>query len=243
MLPLSTIFKRFYMLSSYSFHVVPNSHNDKLGTGCAVSTDKTSCPKRCLFKTENGGEGCYGENSYCQLNWLKYCTVDFNTLKETIQKRVKDGRMIRHNVVGDMSVKGTSELNVSLVEALTEAYKGKVAYTYTHCEIDEKAAKAINKAAESGFIINASCEKLSEVKNAQALGVNAVITVEKLTDSLKQKAKDQGITLALCPNQKTGITCVECKICAKNRKAVIAFESHGTKAKKLNAILNRVKDY
>lgn len=100
-----------------------------------------------------------------------------------------------------------------------------------------------NDAAHKGFLINASCATVEEVKHAKALGINAVITSVDPKETEKE-LKAVGLYGAQCPAQvKEGMDCNHCQLCAKNRKVVIIFGIHGAhKGKARKAIqIHRAK--
>lgn len=116
-------------------------------------------------------------------------------------------------------------------------------YTYTHCEIDEKASEVIHEAASKGFLINASCETVSEVKRVKDLGVDAVIASVDPKETLKD-LKDEGLHGVLCPAQLAelaqgteGMTCEKCRLCSKHREAVVIFKVHGRAHKRATKVI------
>lgn len=88
------------------------------------------------------------------------------------------------------------------------------------------------KAVDNGFLINASCETVSEVMQAKALGINTVITSVN-PEETKKALKASGIVGVQCPAQThADRNCKECRLCARDRKTTVIFEVHGNTAKR-----------
>ena len=146
---------------------------------------------------------------------------------------------------GDLAIEGTSVIDVNRVDTIAGAIEGAnevvgeiiKGYTYTHCAIDLNASDVIHDAAKRGFLINASCETVEEVKHAKALGINAVIASVDPKETEKE-LKSVGLYGAQCPAQvKDDMNCNRCQLCAKNRKAVIIFAVHGNASNKATKVI------
>lgn len=208
------------------------SSNVKTGNIPQVYSSPSTCPVRCPYK----GNGCYTENWGACFTY-KRVDRDGVTSLEGFVKELPKGKLIRHNVGGDMAVKGTNLIDNDEVKYLTKVYKGFRAYTYTHCEINEVSAKVIKEAMNNGFMINVSCESKDEVKNALSFGLKACLVIPEWNHK-GTSYKEDGITYKLCQNNAKGLQCVECKLCQnKKRNTVICFPAHGAKAKSVKTIL------
>ena len=213
------------MLKNVLIKLVEKSTNQKTGAITQTYSSSNTCPTRCPFKNS----GCYAASGPCGLVWKKMQkAVTPYELKELIQNSATT-KLIRHNVAGDMAIEGTSELNYMLVSLLAKAFEGHQAYTYTHCEINERNSDIIKMAQEKGFVINYSCENIEQVKKAIAHGVPAVMTCEQFEGTHKTI---EGIKFVKCPSYKDGVTCATCQMCSKVRNYVVVFEAHGTSKKK-----------
>ncbi|EEX69993.1 hypothetical protein MITSMUL_03124 [Mitsuokella multacida DSM 20544] len=148
-------------------------------------------------------------------------------------------KVLRHNVAGDMCIHDTDELDGELIRDLSRAYKGVKAYTYTHASKSAENFQLIHKAAENGFVINMSCETLSQVMECRENHVPAVLAVYEWTQKDKAARRIDGITYRLCPaSHDKNMTCRDCGKCwKKGRKEVIVFPVHGTNKKKTRAFL------
>lgn len=227
---------------------LPTSSNKKTGDIMQSYSSRSTCPTSCVFKAN----GCYAEGCRTKKVWdrcenkndARY-VIDGEHLKIgllagafiKIRKNLAcDSILFRHNVAGDIAIEGTSLIDANRVNTIAGAIEGAnkevngiiKGYTYTHCKIDLKASYIIHDAADKGFLINASCETVDEVKHAKSLGINAVITSVDPKET-KKDLKAVGLYGAQCPAQvKEGMDCNHCQLCAKNRKAVIIFGIHGT---------------
>ena len=208
------------------FFFTPQSRNEKTGPMGNTYTDGNSCPTRCPFKNS----GCYAEFGGPFWTWKK-ASMTLSELKDKVQATTFKGQIIRHNVAGDLAIDGTSRMDLQLLADLNDVYKGRKAYTYTHCDInDDETIKAIK---DSKMVINVSCETTDEVKFAREHGLNAVLAYAGKAPA--KRWTEDGITYQLCQNATKGLLCIQCQQCIKrNRKTVVVFETHGRAAKKAN---------
>lgn len=206
---------------------VEKSQNKKTGAITQTYSSCNTCPTRCPFKHN----GCYAEYGPASIQWhsVKH---DVNNLTNLI-KGGATTKLIRHNVAGDIAEEGTSNISEELLTILNKAYKNHTAYTYTHCEVNERN---INLAKSSKMVINFSCEELSQVEKAVKSGALAVMAVAKMSGAKKEI---NGIKYIKCPNTiNSNIQCKDCKLCAnRRRKSVIVFEAHGNGRKKASNFL------
>lgn len=246
--------------------LLPKSSNAKTGNLIQSYSSRSTCPERCPFKD---GNGCYADGLRTSYIWdrcenlkdarfisnekeLKLALTSF-----LLERAYKDPRvkvLFRHNVAGDIAIKGTSTIDASIVKALSNAvefvksvFTGNFSgYTYTHCEINAGSAKVIHKAASKGFLINASCETVQEVIHAKGLGVDAVITSANPEKTIRE-LKDNGLRGVQCPAQlgqltKLGqvtkaITCEKCGLCSLHREAIVIFKVHGPAHKRATKVI------
>lgn len=224
-----------------------SSENAKTGDIMQSYSSRSTCPKSCVFKNN----GCYAEGYRTKMVWdrcedkndARYVIngeqLKFDLLEGAFSKLRKNPTretiLFRHNVAGDLAIEGTSLIDVNRVDTIAEALSkaNKVVggiikgYTYTHCAISLHASDIIHEAANKGFLINASCETVEEVKHAKSLGINVVIASVNPEETEKE-LKAVGLYGAQCPAQvNEGMDCNRCQLCAKNRKVVIIFGIHG----------------
>lgn len=225
----------------------PTSSNPKTGNVVQTYSTPESCPVRCPFK----GSGCYGENFHTRRQWARAdnaadprfikCAAEMAAaLTNAAALRPEGVILFRHNVAGDIARPGTSEIDADALSELSNGVerangalrvigRSVLAYTYTHCEIDDYAAALISAA---DIVINASCETVAECKNAAPYGVPAVMACAD-PDAAKAALKAGGLNAVQCPAQTHDTNCDKCRLCArKTRKSVILFALHGNGAKK-----------
>lgn len=234
--------------------IFPSSANKKTGNIIQSYSSRATCPEKCPLKEG----GCYAEGYYTRKIWdrcdnpedpryvANYDQLRLALLEATIQHiKSSPNVLFRHNVAGDVAIEGTSVIDINRVNILADAVKyvntlfpdSLNGYTYTHCEISEYAAGIIHEAASKGFLINASCETVSEVMQAKALGINTVITSIN-PDETKKALKASCIVGVQCPAQThADRNCEECRLCARDRKATIIFGIHGKTAKKAAKVI------
>ena len=194
-----------------------------------------SCPGRCPF----ANAGCYAKNFMVNANWKKIPETGKNIdqLREAIEGSKKKTEVIRHNIAGDIAVEGTDQINKALLEKLTDIYNKnfKVAFSYTHCEVNDRNLSLVKAAAEKNFIINFSIEDIEIAKKVTEAGCNAVIACNTISNKVVKK---DGLTIVQCPStiDPEKHHCATCGLCwQKDRKVIVAFPVHGAgkgKAKK-----------
>ena len=161
-----------------------------------------------------------------------------------LDKGDRDEVLFRHNIAGDMAVVGTDKFDLatylSMVSAIMTAnYRLKVAgsskhikaFTYTHCDYDFYDRVSM-RLMQDYMLVNISCETVDEAITEKEYGLNVVLTsINPEADIVALKAK--GIPAVQCPAQLAklaqtkGITCKECRLCSRDREAVVLFEVHG----------------
>ena len=234
--------------------IFPRSSNKKTGDIIQSYSSRATCPEKCPLKAG----GCYAEGYYTRKLWdrcdnpedpryvANYDQLRLALLEATIQHIKGSPKVLfRHNVAGDVAIEGTSVIDSKRVNALADAVKyvntlfpdSLMGYTYTHCEISEYSAGIIHEAAANGFLINASCETVSEVMQAKALGINTVITSVN-PEETKKALKASGIVGVQCPAQThADRNCKECRLCARDGKITVIFGIHGNTAKKAAKVI------
>lgn len=244
-------------MSALKMILLPTSSNKKTGDVIQSYSSRVTCPNSCKFKKN----GCYADGYHTARQWdrcdnpedaryiingehlaigLKAAVFD-KLRKDPTRNKV----LFRHNIAGDIAIEGTSTIDVNRVDAIAKAIVdtnetvGNVlqGYTYTHCTIDPNASNIIHDAAYKGFLINASCETVEEVRHAKSLGINAVIASVDPKETTRE-LKDVGMHGVQCPAQtKDGVSCDSCRLCARNRNVVVIFGVHGTASKKAAKVI------
>lgn len=236
---------------------LPTSSNKKTGNIMQSYSSRSTCPVSCPFKDGS----CYAKNIRTAKVWDRAdnredkrfisCQDDLaNALTGALwlDKGDRDEILFRHNIAGDMAVVGTDKFDIatylSMVSAIMTAnYRLKVAgshkyikaYTYTHCaySINDKNSIRLMK---DYMLVNISCETVDEAVITKGRGLNAVLTsIYPEADIAALKAK--GIPAVQCPAQTKGITCKECRLCSRDREAVVLFEVHGQSKGKARRVI------
>ena len=154
------------------------------------------------------------------LTWSAFCATVAKLAVNTLW---------RHNEAGDLPGLG-DDLDVSALQALVDANRGKRGFTFTHKPLRAEAEReAIKKANASGFIINLSSTSLRDADRLADLEIGPV-TVVLATDTPTTRATKTagGRVVVICPAETVGLTCERCQLCAKpQRKSIVGFRAHG----------------
>src|SRR5690606_25620497 len=226
------------------------SSNSKTGPIPTAMTEQASCPDACPFKAEKlcypyfsplgfmwealDNDGYYKDQERKSVTAIKWDELCYEV------SRLPRGQLWRHNTAGDLPGKNNT-IDLSLLESLVKANRGRRGFTYTHKPVGFKGqelinARAIYAANKSGFTVNLSADSLEEADELSNLNIAPVVVVVP-TNSPRHMKTPQGRTVITCPAEerdergKPLIQCSRCELCAKDRKAIIAFRAHGTKKK------------
>lgn len=203
-------------------HLVRRSMNSKTGkVALAISRLQQTCPTTCPLM----GSGCYGENNgyggSASLfgRVLQYGKAGIDELVAELA-RLKDGDTIRVNVVGDYLLDGQPDMDY--IEALNTIKDTVKVLAYTH------AWRVLDASWFADHVRpQASCETDEDVAQAQAAGWSTVRVVPQAYDVSKGEV--------ICPNTTKGIQCIDCGLCAKQRKSTVLFPVHGVQKRKAEA--------
>ena len=137
------------------------------------------------------------------------------------------------HVVGDCRTPEAASIVAKAAEAWT-ARNNAPAYGYTH------AWRDVPREAWRSVSILASVETLTDAREAIEAGYAPAVIVAEHTEKRARVVDD--VRVIPCPNQTTGVTCDECRLCfdadaLHKRRAVIAFEAHGVRARAIRETL------
>jgi len=211
------------MLKQRLVHWVAQTSDKKTGKIVVSYSPESTCPDSCSLK--NGG--CYAWGLF----YLKKLSRDIEsgftkarTLKEALEGRRKDCKVVRHRVAGDVvgDVSGTIE------ECLMVEQEGLTNIGYTHCWEEDEAQPL------KGYF-RASCQTIEEAMRAREMGWGVSLVVPKGVS--KFLTLPNGEKAIKCPARygvegKRDITCNDCTLCKITDKTVakaIMFEVHGNK--------------
>ena len=227
-------------------HITPKSSNGKVGKIPVTTTEESSCPTTCPFY----GGGCYAKSGFhLRDHWQRVSRgergTDWQGLTDFI-KSLKPNQLWRHNQAGDLGWvaddQGRELIRLDLLKSLVDANKSSKArgYTYTHHKLDYiHNLEAVKYANNNGFTVNASCETMSQVDDAIASGIPAVVVVDNSKEVPTLTPNNNKVVV--CPAQTSDTNCVDCGLCAQaKRKCAVAFLAHGNRAKKLNKTLEAI---
>lgn len=133
------------------------------------------------------------------------------------------GGIFRANVSGDL-LDETGELDQGYVDALSYVAgerRDTAVFTYSH------AWRKISPDVAPGMVVNASCDSPADIEEAVAAGWPTVVTDSGGEDSIIGQTI-AGRKVVQCPAQTKGLTCEQCRLCARpERAATVAFVVHG----------------
>lgn len=228
------------------FLITPRSYNRKLGPMMVTTSPRRTCPTACPMRKNADGEAagaCYAEHGFLGgFVWSKLDRLPVGGTFKAGQVRVRSlndllaairalppGAVWRHNQAGDLSSDDGDTIDRNELCQIAAAIRGRRGFTYTHHNVLENAHNraAVAEANAAGFTINLSADSLEEADALAALGM-APVTAVVPEDADGNAKSPAGRPVIVCPAAKIpGMTCLKCRICAKQRKAIIAFPAHG----------------
>lgn len=217
-------------------HLTRTSSNVKTGPIPVSTSGRSTCPSTCSFK----GAGCYAESGPLAIHWNAVSSgaraVPWEDFVDEVS-RFKAGQLWRHNQAGDLAGAG-DVIDALALRQLTKANKGKLGFTYTHYPMTAPNVKALRAANKGGFTVNVSTDSLADADKVAHLGLPLVTVVPR---GWSGKTTPGGLPVTVCPAQRLDyMTCAVCKLCQKaDRRAVVAFEAHGSRVKVIELKLEK----
>lgn len=236
--------------------LIPESSNPKTVNIIQSYSNRSTCPNRCPLKNN----GCYADSYHTSRQWdrcddegdKRYIanghdlTLDLMSAVALHAKRGEKSILFRHNVAGDIALPNSDMIADERLNTIVESCN-KVSsilnniklmgYTYTHCSLTMQNFNKVKKAQSKGFVVNFSCETIEEVKKVKFAGCNAVLTSVSPEETTKA-LKTEGLKAVQCPAQTNkDMSCKKCKLCARNREAVVIFAIHGNGSKKAQKVI------
>lgn len=203
-------------------HFVAVSGNTKTGPIPVTYRDMdATCPRDCAFFNN----GCYGDGRIKGLASRYSRTFTLDHARSVLAKRKTSAKYLRDRVVGDLLTAG-GRFDMPYVRAIARLARehALTVFGYTHAwrMLDKRAVSSISA---SGYVLNASCETVADVRMAISLGMPTVIT----NDDVPEGMMIDGRRVVTCPAQtRDNVTCASCGLCAKpERKSVVRFLVHG----------------
>lgn len=226
------------------------SDNKKTGPMPTISRSiEATCPRSCpLISKSLGGSGvCYAST---RINGTTKKHAADMTIEAALVRMLpatrksavagNPRRLIRDRVVGDIMAdpaSGSTAVDVDYVLSVAEiaarsidaSGKPMTAYGYTHA-FDYLTAEDVSTIADSGYVMNASCDDRAGIERAVMLGMPTTIA----PDDIAEGEVIAGRRTITCPAQiKPGedapraASCAACGLCAKpNRAVTVRFLIH-----------------
>lgn len=216
------------------FTFVRESQNRKTGPIPVTYSERETCPPSCAHYRSD----CYAEDFYTRLSWNKVPArgVTLNRLVELIAS-LPAGQVWRHNVAGDLPGIG-EKVDAYALGLIVRANIGRRGFTYTH----KRSRQAIRWATEAtrwGFTVNLSADDAGEADKLAATGLPVTCVVPM--DTPERTTTPGGLPIVVCPAQTRDTSCEDCQLCQRaNRKVIVGFRAHGTRAKLADARARRV---
>ncbi len=215
------------------YHLTLKSGNAKTGPIPVSTTDNTSCPPVCPFKSS----GCYADSGPLKLHWNKVSQDRGESITQFCHKikSLPAGQLWRHNQAGDLPGRG-NQIDVGQLARLVGANAGKRGFTYTHKPMTASNLKAVTIANDLGFTINLSANNLEHADSLMKHNL-PVVTVLPIDAPKTQTTPRWGFNVVTCPATYRNTNCADCGLCQiRGRSFIIGFPAHGTSAKKANLI-------
>jgi hypothetical protein len=221
------------------YHLSPKSTNPKTGKMPVTTTARASCPPACPFM----GNGCYAENYPLRGHWDKVSDGSRgDEWPEFLAKiaALPDG-IWRHNQAGDLPGEGNA-IDAAMLSELVTANNGRMGFTYTHKPMTISANRdAVADANARGFRVNLSANSLDHADELAGLDIGPVVVVLDAQEGERHDTvTPEGRRVVTCPaTYRDDVTCSSCKLCARDRKSIVAFPVHGNGKAKAKAIMRR----
>lgn len=201
--------------------VVLGSSNSKTGNAAVTYRTQDSCPTSCPLM----GSGCYARGRIFGIPArLGTEAVDGYAAVTDLVEKLPQGALFRANVSGDV-LDDAGEPDRPYIAALSHVATERPdvdVFSYSH------AWRTLTPDIAPGVTINASCDSQADIEAAAAAGWPTVVTDTGEADSLIGQTV-AGRKVVQCPAQTRGLTCAECRLCARpERRSTVAFVVHGS---------------
>jgi hypothetical protein len=212
-------------------HLTARSGNAKTGDIPVTYRPMTTCEPTCPFLPTGAVGGCYGTGRIFGMAAKYAATVTLDSLRAKLSKRNPAARFMRDRVVGDViNPDGTIAHGYIRAIAIVAREASLIPFGYTHAW-RRMTSDDVRTIADTGYVMNASCESREDVRHAVSLGMPTVIASDIVEDG-ETFTRPDGVTLRVvtCPAQtREDVTCASCGLCARaDRRAVVRFNIHGT---------------
>lgn len=220
-------------MTAYRF--IQKSDNRKTGPIPTVYSERSTCPPSCAHYRAD----CYAEDFFTRMTWDKVGRrgVDLETLAAKI-KALPAEQLWRFNIAGDLPGKG-EKVDARALGEIVAANIGRRGFTYTH-KHEPAAIEWAKHATAWGFTVNLSADNAGHADELARHGLPVVAIVP--SDTPNNTTTPEGRPITICPAQtRAYMTCAVCEMCQKaDRRAIIGFRAHGTRAKATDALARKI---
>ena len=237
-------------------HISVKSSNPKTGTIPVTTTESSTCSKSCPFY----GNGCYAGSGPIKWHWQKVDNRKYKNLTDwsglcDFITTLKAGSPMRLQQAGDLPNLDGNIVKEKIDQLITVAADKNV-WTYTHQPRNKHNYSILKNANQNGLTINSSCETLAQVDEVIDQGIPAALVIPSnhpsvltLTDGKHYALKEpirtaKGRIGVLCPSQRfESAQCKTCLLCSdqlQTKNRFVIFIAHGSQAKKVNQILDKL---
>jgi len=233
------MFKLNAVTESMKFHLTMVSSNVKTGPIPVSTSSRETCSPICPFFDN----GCYAESGPLRIHWESVTHglrgMSFPEFCNVISS-FDDGQLWRLNQAGDLPHIG-GVIDQGAMRLLIESNHVKKGFTYTHHDVTlGDNLTIIEECNINGFTVNLSANDLDHADQLIEYGlpVCVVLPIDQDTNTITPKGKK----VIVCPAAiRENVSCMTCQLCSiADRSVIIGFPSHGTGAKKANAIASRI---
>ena len=233
------MFKLNPVTESMRFHLTMVSSNIKTGPIPVSTSSRETCSPICPFFDN----GCYAESGPLRIHWESVTHnmrgFSFVVFCETIAV-LPEGQLWRLNQAGDLPHVG-GIIDHGAMHLLIEANQGLKGFTYTHHDIylDDNLT-IIEECNISGFTVNLSANDLEHADTLYSTGLPVCVVLPITQEN--NTYTPNGTKVIICPSAiRENVSCMTCQLCQiVDRNVIIGFPSHGSGAKKANAIALRI---
>ena len=214
--------------------VIPANPSGNAKTGPIGVSYRTvdTCPATCPFLDS----GCYGTGRLWGYANRAASGMTVGQAIDAIRKASRKGaRYFRDRVLGDIDGPDGIGYLAAIAYACGEAGVRPFGYTHAWRTLSADDVQAIR---DSGYVMNASCETLEDIRAATELGLDPVLVNDNIADGTRVA----GRTVVQCPEQTGRVkNCAECGMCAMpDRRNVIRFGIHGTAKRAAHDAIDRL---
>jgi hypothetical protein len=222
---------------------VRKSHNRKLGPIPLSVSEPGTCPTSCgLYQT-----GCYASYGKLGVHWRGRSRANWVSWRKflALVRELPEGTLWRHNEAGDLAGEPDGRIDGESLGALVEANRGRRGFTFTH-RTDPENWELLRWANLEGFTVNLSADTPREADRLMMDGDPGVGLAGPVAVLLPADYPDRGgrtpagHRVVVCPAQTSGLTCLECRLCANPyRHSIVGFRSHGQAKNLIPEIVRR----